>query len=342
MPRRINNEIYNLKKIIGNQKRNPVQMNNLNESDSEIIKTSYDYLVTSTDMISDEIHWGLYKDPELVGWMSIVASLSDLYVTGANPTGLLVASHWGKNQNLNYRKKVYRGIFSALKKHKTFLLGGDSSSGEETVICTTAIGSIKQKQTPLLRSGIKAGDHIYAIGKFGPGPALGLRVLSGQKNEEFPEFLFKPAVFPLKNTNLIRAAIDVSDGLASSLCILSEINNISFDIEISRELFNPASKKYCQSHNLPISSLFFAEHGDYQPLVAVSPQDLKKFLSAYPNAAHIAKATGANQAHRFKNKDGIWKNIQLDQIYNADKSNLASLRNIFENWVAVAKELHLP
>lgn len=339
MPTVVNHEIQSLQKIIGRPPRTRIQKNKLNTADAEIISLGSQQLALTTDMISDEIHWGLYKNPFTIGWMAATCSLSDLAAVGAHPAGLLLATHWTAKTTLRYKKEVYRGLQAALKKNNTFLLGGDQSSGQETVLCSTALGKIPGKF--LTRTSIRPGDSIYALGKFGNGPALGLRVLMGLNDKDFPEKLFCPCPIYLEKNPLCHAAIDASDGLASTLCILSEINKISFDISWSKSFFTLAAKNFCRRQGLPESALFFAEHGDYQLLAAVKPSLCTRFEKKYPQAHCIAKATSYSKPHRMLNRRNEWRNIKLDIIFNASKKNIKQLKAVFQKWIELSGNLHL-
>lgn len=342
MHTQLNREIKSLLKLMGRPPRHPRQKNKLNEADGEILKHNSGHLVLNTDIISDEIHWGLYQQPFLVGWMSVVSSLSDISVTGAHPLGVLLGTHWGTEYTEAQRKLFFQGVNAALKRHGTYLLGGDTSFGKETVISSTSVGALPLGQKPILRKKISPGDFVFACGVFGPGPALGLGLLMNDPQKSVLESHFFPKVKFFKNLSFVKASIDVSDGIASSLCILSELNRVSFDIEIPKNLFTKQSRLFCQRHALPISSLFFAEHGDYQPLFVIAPKDLPVFKRQFPKAVLLATARKGSQPHRIKNTVKNWHPMQLDMVYNADKTNVQILKQVFEKWIALAKELQLP
>jgi thiamine-monophosphate kinase len=73
--------------------RSGYSVNKTHTSDSEILDVGLDatYLAATTDIISEEITQGLYTDPNLIGWMSMVINLSDLAAVGAKPIGMLMS-----------------------------------------------------------------------------------------------------------------------------------------------------------------------------------------------------------------------------------------------------------
>ena len=71
------------------------QANGLGESDAELLRLpGTDLLLAiTTDAIVEEIEAGLYRDPYLIGWMTVMSSASDLAAVGADPLGILSLIH---------------------------------------------------------------------------------------------------------------------------------------------------------------------------------------------------------------------------------------------------------
>jgi thiamine-monophosphate kinase len=74
--------------------RSPLQINQLHGTDAELISVpeagEFSIAVT-VDTIAEEIAAGLYEDPYLIGWMTVMASMSDLAAVGANPLGVIIS-----------------------------------------------------------------------------------------------------------------------------------------------------------------------------------------------------------------------------------------------------------
>ena len=61
--------------LVCNYRRSSLQINKVHESDAEIIGLGEDfpaYLAVTTDSIVEEIKSGLYNNPYLIGWMSVM------------------------------------------------------------------------------------------------------------------------------------------------------------------------------------------------------------------------------------------------------------------------------
>ena len=104
-----NSSIKNLVKIFS---RSPLQQNRLHESDAELINlpgTNITLAITM-DSIVEEIEAGLYTDPYLIGWMTVMVNASDLAAVGAKPLGILINEHFYLTQMMtlisNYRGEL--------------------------------------------------------------------------------------------------------------------------------------------------------------------------------------------------------------------------------------------
>lgn len=320
-----NSEIEALKPLLKGFRRDPKQINSLNTSDAELIRTPMGVLALTTDILSDEITWGLYKTPETVGWMSAVISLSDLSAVGADPLGLLLATHWANSVKSSYKARMYHGLNQALRAHEVSLWGGDQSRGDETVIASTALGVA---ETPHLRTGVRPGDLIYAVGKAGAGPALGLKLIFDRPDKDFPENKFRPRVRFLRSTekSLVRAAIDVSDGWASTFCVWSQLNKVGFEFFLRRSFYSKDALAFCNRASLPPELMFFVEHGDYQNVVAIPPRHQRAFEALVRDAKLIARATKSATTPVIVSGTS---RIPIDFVWSASRESLRDYQRLF-------------
>lgn len=288
-----------LKDIIENQiinrlsksfSKSPNQLNKVHESDAEIIEldnSSYNLAVT-IDTISEEIKTGLYSDPYLIGWMSVMVNLSDLAAVGASPIGIVIAQILPQNLSNDFIEKLQKGINDACSKCGTFILGGDTNFGDELIITGCAIGTV-EKNNFITRMGIKPGDKIYSTREFGVGNAYAaekLILLSQQTDSVLYEKdtlkYFPSAKLEWKNL-LIKYATsctDTSDGLISSLDQLMRLNNVGFRINNDLEnIINDASKDLFNKLNIPLWLLLAGEHGEFELLFSIPSEKENEFLN---------------------------------------------------------------
>jgi thiamine monophosphate kinase len=257
------------------------QLNKLFESDCEILKLSANkYLTTSIDSLSDEIHLGLYQEVETWAWISVMASVSDLAASGSRPLGLTLSTQWKYDTNSQTQKDYFSSVHKACKKAKVPLLGGDSGYAASHVFTSSIMGESKAK--PLMREAL-FGDYLVLHHQkmTGIGPALAFRFLMNAAAEILPENLFRPAPsweLSEKILKFCRGAIDTSDGVASSISILNELNGLGCDLTWNEKINHPSAIQAIRKLGLSEIFLWLGDHGDFQTLYIVPEKNLEKVL----------------------------------------------------------------
>ncbi len=294
--------------------RSPLQMNNIHETDAEIIQlenSPYDLAIT-IDTISEEIKTGLYSDPYQIGWMTVMVNMSDLAAVGAFPIGIVISQIIPKDISNDFLEKLQTGINDACIKCRTFVLGGDTNFDDEIIVSGCAIGSV-EKGKHLNRIRCKTGNKIYATSKVGNGNAYAAQKLlfenselsfrtsirernpKATKSERFLTSVemtsaqvdglleFHPsAKFEWRNIlkKFSTSCIDTSDGVLSSLDQLMRLNDVGFMFRNDwEESIDESSKRLFNNHNLPLWLLFAGEHGEFELLFSIPQEKETEFLN---------------------------------------------------------------
>ena len=266
--------------LISGFKRSPLQVNKVHESDAEIIKISADsssYLAVTTDSIVEEVKSGLYDNPYLIGWMSIISNVSDLAAVGADPLGMLLSQVIPPNYRSEDLKNLQLGIKDACRKCGTFILGGDTNTGDKLIITGTAVGILDNKF--ISRIGCQPGDIIYSTNFLGRGNAFAVSRFFNQGNCNF-KFL------PQSGINYCRlikdytsACMDTSDGLISTLDQLMRLNNIGFKIDNDWEnIIDKESLELADSSSIPAWLLLAGYHGEFELIFSIPKKSEDEFL----------------------------------------------------------------
>lgn len=276
------NENLLLHKLTGKFCHSDRQVNFLHESDSEIIlfeDGSHNYLAATIDSISEEIKTGLYDSPYLIGWMSVMVNMSDLAAVGAEPIGILISEIFPDNLSENFIQELQRGISDAVNKCGTFVLGGDTNSGDNLIITGCALGKCRKNYNT--RIGCKDRDILYTTGPAGRGNSFALSKLIRKGNlslDYLPEARLQESMI-IKN--FASCCIDTSDGLISALDQLLRLNNLGFEIEYECEkIIDRDSVKIALQYNIPLWLLLAGEHGDFELVFTVPAENERAFLSA--------------------------------------------------------------
>jgi len=97
--------------IAGKFARSPRQLNSRHGADAEIVRLSDTCtLAITTDSIAEEIAAGLYSDPYLIGWMTVMANLSDLAAVGAEPVGLVISEILDASCSDEFLSRLHEGM----------------------------------------------------------------------------------------------------------------------------------------------------------------------------------------------------------------------------------------
>jgi len=278
----INNEADFIRNLAGDFPRHPRQINHLMEADAEIIRligTEDEFLVLKTDGIHEEIREGLYDDPYLVGWMCITAPMSDIAAVGAQPTGILLSLTLPQHSDDKWLRQFKAGINAACRTYNTYVLGGDTNFGHAFSVSATAVASIKSHR-PLLRSGARHGDYLYATASLGLGNAYAYYRLF----DSSIEIKYQP-IARLAESGVIAkyasACIDTSDGLFPALSVLSEINKVGFDLTVPlQDLLHPSILPLKDHSGLPAWMFMAGPHGEYELLLTVPEKVNDEFQRA--------------------------------------------------------------
>ncbi len=259
--------------------RSPFQYNGLLESDAELVRvpgTSDLWLAATTDAVVEEIQTGLYADPRLLGWMTVMVNLSDLAAVGATPAGILIAETLKRGMPEKAVLEMQRGIDDAVRACGTHVLGGDTSIADHQEMCGTALGFVRSEK-PLTRCGCSAGDILYLSGPAGTGNAFALAHFT-----HADPFLFFPVARVREGVLLpgrASACMDTSDGLLATLDQLCRLNGTGFELDAAWEkALDTASRSVFLGAGLPSWISLAGQHGEFELAFTIPPAREAGFL----------------------------------------------------------------
>lgn len=326
----VENKLFS--KITSGFERSPIQANKLLESDAEIISLKDGtFLAITLDGIVEEIHTGLYKDSYLLGWMTVMASISDLAAVGASPLGLLLLENIPKDFNQNEFNLIQKGIQDACHAAGTFVLGGDTNNSQELQLGSAAIGIIDDDQL-ISRIGCQEKDLLFVSNFMGLGMGFAYHQLFG----EGMKFSFKP----LPNTQhgqLIRkfasSCIDSSDGFFSALCNLMELNSIGFRIEVEfKDFIHRKVNEIVDKEGIPDWFFLAGPHGEFELVFTIPQEQLKKFLDSALQLDWKPLLIGSviRQPSFIYTKDDAMRDLDIFSIANLFEQSGGNPKKYFE------------
>lgn len=263
--------------------RSPLQENALHESDAEILYLPGENparVALTIDTLSEEISRGLYG-PYLAGWMTVMASMSDLAAVGARPMGIVISETLPPDLPGTSLAELQQGISEACRASGTYVLGGDTNSGERLLLGGCALG-ILGSEKGLSRTGSKPGDLLYSTGFLGAGNAFALSRLLKIGTDSSGGISYQPRARLHEGRSLCgiaSACMDTSDGLLATLDQLMRLNGAGFELN-PEWLFclDPASLALAASSGIPPWLLLAGQHGEFE-LVFTVPGHLTEELN---------------------------------------------------------------
>ena len=270
----------------GRFRRSPDQHNEPHETDAELVEMPGEperFLAITIDTVSEEITEGVYRDPHTMGWVTAVASLSDLAAVGADPLGVVVSVSTTPDADESFAQGVAEGLEYACRSHGVFILGGDTNTASTTSLTACAVGLVPRERV-LTRRGASPGDAVFLSGYAGTGNALGLARLSGLPDDAFLESEYRPTA-ELTMGRLLRgfasSCMDTSDGVFATLDQMMRVNGAGFvlDCDCSRML-DPVVLDFCKRTETPQWLMAAGPHGEFRLLFTVSPEKVAGFLGA--------------------------------------------------------------
>ncbi len=268
--------------------RAPNQANAPHEADAELIELAGapdQYLAITIDTVAEEIAAGLYRDPFTMGWVTVMASLSDLAAVGADPVGVVVSVSVPPESDAAFVGGVRRGMEEACRSLGVFILGGDSNAMPAVSLTGCAIGVVPRSAVRT-RLGIRPGDAVFLTGPAGDGNALGLVRLAGLPNELFPEASYRPSARLSEGRELrgvATASMDTSDGVLTSLDQLARLNGHGFVVDCGwSALLSRDALGLCERTGTPPWMMLAGPHGEFELVFTVPASSVESFLNDAP------------------------------------------------------------
>lgn len=162
--------------------------------------------VLTTDPVIENVHFRRLDDPKRIGNKAAGRVLSDIAAMGAQPQWLLVNVVAPDDLEFQTLQDIYTGMNTLCKQFNAVIVGGDLSEGADLELHVFGTG-ILPSGSALLRSGARSGDVLFTTGTLGNSGA-------GKHLDFTPRV--EEGIY-LRQSGLVTAMMDISDGLATDL-----------------------------------------------------------------------------------------------------------------------------
>ena len=279
--------------------------------DAAVIDRGLDYMLLSTDMLVEGVHFDLsYMPIQHLGYKSISINVSDIAAMNGSPEQVVVSLGLSNRFSVEAVEKLYEGMKFACKDFKVDLVGGDTTSSPSGLIISVSITGRVEKDKVALRSKVEKGDIICTTGDLG-GAYIGLQVLEREKQvflanpEMQPDLKKYPYVAgrqlkPKARMDVIhelaelkirpKAMIDISDGLASELHHLAKQSKVGFFIYEDKIPIDKQTYDTAVEFNIDPITCVMNGGEDYELLFSIDQDDHEK-IKNHPDIHFIGYAT---------------------------------------------------
>lgn len=245
------------------------QYGSINLDDCAILDAGDEFFLVTTDMVNEKTHFPKGTAPYHAGWFVVAVNLSDIAAKGGTPVGVVLSMGLPRNEDVNFIKEFSAGADECARKFGTEIIGGDTKEMDSITISGTAVGRVR-KDMFMPRRGCSPGDIVCVTGRLGRAGAALETLKNGAKRGALDELLLvNPRVregAAAASTGGVTSSMDISDGLASSLYQLMEINGTGFSVDADAVPIHDMAKLRGNAVELALYS-----GGDYELLFTVSP-----------------------------------------------------------------------
>ena len=243
--------------------------------DCAVLDGGDDALVWTVDAAVEGVHFSrAWLPPFEIGWRATAAAISDLAAMGAEPLGALAALVLPDDVDDAMLGAIADGQRAAAEDAGTSIIGGNLARGRELSLTTTALGRAPE---PLPRDGARTGDAVWLAGEVGLA-AAGLALLTGGRLDQGPGATAARSAFARPHPRIAeglaarahgRAAIDVSDGLATDLTRVATASQVRIVLAASALVSDPLAEVARALGRDPLELALFG--GEDYALVVVAP-----------------------------------------------------------------------
>lgn len=294
------------------------------DDDAAVIDTGKNYLLVSTDMLLEGVHFDLSFMPlKHLGYKSVAVNVSDIAAMNGIPRQITVNVGISNRFSVEAIDELYLGIKNACKSYKIDLVGGDTTaSASGLVVSVTIIGDV-EKEKLVKRGTANDKDLICVTGDLG-GAYMGLQVLEREKQVflENPDMqpqlegyrtIVGRQLKPEARMDIIHelqdlqvqptSMIDISDGLASDLFHICKQSKVGAAIYEDKLPIDEQTYQTAASFKIDPVTCVMNGGEDYELLFTIKHDDFEK-LKSHPDIHFIGYIQGKSKGTSLVTKSG--------------------------------------
>ncbi len=247
--------------------------------------------LTTTDLLVEGVHFDLaYTDPVALGHKSLAVNLSDIAAMGGVPRHVLLGLAIPPTIEVEFLDAFLTSFLALADQYAVTLIGGDTCASPAGLMVSVTLVGEQSPDRILTRRAAKPGDLVVVSGTVGDA-ALGLELLQGRlvatgDDADAVRFCINRHLRPmprvalgqlLANAGMVRAMIDLSDGIMADLGHILTASNVGARLEATQLPISGAYRTLAASMPGNFWELALTGGEDYELLFTV-PQELEADL----------------------------------------------------------------
>jgi thiamine-monophosphate kinase len=295
------------------------------DDDAAVIEAGDHYLLVSTDMLLEGVHFDLAFTPlKHLGYKVVAVNVSDIAAMNGFPKQLTVSIGVSNRFSVEAVEALYDGIKMACEAYEVDLVGGDTTaSASGLVISVTILGEVNKNKL-VRRNSANEKEIICVTGDLGAA-YMGLQILEREKQVflENPDMQpqlenygiivgrqLKPEarmdiIYELKDKGIVPTSmIDISDGLASDLFHICNQSGVGATLYEDKLPIDEQTYQTAGSFKIDPVTCVMNGGEDYELLFTIKQDDFEK-LKNHPDIHFIgyiqAKDKGINLVTKAEN-----------------------------------------
>ena len=270
-------------------------------------------MLFSTDLLMEGVHFLREESsPEDVGWKAAAVNLSDIAAMGGSPVATFLSIALPKDAQGDWAERFIAGYAEISRQYDVPLLGGDTTSSLRDIAINVGIMGKCPSGKALCRDGARAGDIVFVTGCLGDS-AGGLQViLKGVERGNEESILVDRHKRPiprvcegktLRETGLIGAMMDISDGIASDLRHILKASGVGAEVDLAKLPISQELAQVCKKYGWSTYELATGGGEDFE-LLFTAPEEVADMLDfpIYP-IGRIVAGSGLKWMHNEKEAD---------------------------------------
>ena len=252
------------------------------------------YLLLTTDMLVEGVHFTKKMSAKAIGHKAIAASISDIAAMGGTAKYAVISIGVPATCSRQFILALYQGIKKTAKIFHVSIVGGDTVRSNKMIVNVALTGEAKSNEV-VYRNGARKGDQIFVTGP------LGKSLLSGWHLRFVPRIA--QASYLVKKCRPT-SMIDISDGLVADLGHILDESRVGAIVEESLIPYRRGAR---------LKNAFY-DGEDFELLFTLSSSQARKFQKQARKSYQfyrIGEIVDRRKGFQIKSAKGILKKVSV-------------------------------